>query len=100
MLKLIEELPVERAQITMAPNVPPAITRQHSVRLVVDMNTTLETRPISPVHKYPFWTFNGSVPGPFIRARVGDVMEVSSYPLSMLVAIYHYCYDAQYREQQ
>jgi FtsP/CotA-like multicopper oxidase with cupredoxin domain len=26
--------------------------------------------------QYPFWTYNGSVPGPFIRARAGDVMEV------------------------
>jgi hypothetical protein len=26
--------------------------------------------------KYPFWTFNGQVPGPFIRCRVGDVLEV------------------------
>ncbi len=26
---------------------------------------------------YPYFTFNGSVPGPFIRARVGDTLEVS-----------------------
>jgi nitrite reductase (NO-forming) len=25
---------------------------------------------------YPFWTFNGHVPGPFIRVRVGDTVEV------------------------
>src|SRR5262249_61876493 len=25
---------------------------------------------------YNFWTFNGKVPGPFIRARVGDALEV------------------------
>ena len=26
--------------------------------------------------KYVFWTFNGHVPGPFIRVRVGDTLEV------------------------
>ena len=26
--------------------------------------------------KYAFWQFNGHVPGPFIRARVGDTLEV------------------------
>jgi nitrite reductase (NO-forming) len=25
---------------------------------------------------YPFWTFGGKVPGPFIRARLGDTLEV------------------------
>ena len=25
---------------------------------------------------YTFWTFNGQVPGPFIRVRVGDTLEV------------------------
>ena len=76
LLKLIEELPIEEAKLTAAPNVPPPITRQHPVRLVVNMNSTTEIKPISNEHKYPFWTFNGSVPGPLIRARVGYVMEV------------------------
>lgn len=26
---------------------------------------------------YPYFTFNGTVPGPFIRARVGDTLEVT-----------------------
>ena len=25
---------------------------------------------------YPFWTYNGTVPGPFIRTRVGDTLDV------------------------
>mgnify|MGYP003288541448 CR=1 FL=1 len=25
---------------------------------------------------YPYWTFNGQVPGPFIRVRVGDTVQV------------------------
>lgn len=27
--------------------------------------------------EYIFWTFNGRVPGPFIRARQGDTLELT-----------------------
>ena len=38
-------------------------------------------RPRSPAQladgaTYGYWTFNGKVPGPFVRVRVGDVVEV------------------------
>ena len=33
--------------------------------------------PIDSNHMYEFWTFNGGMPGPFIRARKGDVMSVT-----------------------
>ncbi|CAF3552621.1 unnamed protein product [Rotaria sp. Silwood1] len=29
------------------------------------------------MYKYDVWTFNDSVPGPFIRARVGDIIELN-----------------------
>eukprot|EP00053_Salpingoeca_punica_P025317 m.16802 g.16802 ORF g.16802 m.16802 type:complete len:358 (-) comp7727_c0_seq1:1786-2859(-) len=76
LMKLIQDYPVETAVLTTAPAVPPPIARQHPVRLIVEMNTTAEMKQISLNHSYPMWTFNGSVPGPFIRARVGDVLEV------------------------
>jgi copper-containing nitrite reductase len=31
---------------------------------------------LAPGFNYTFWTFNGTTPGPFIRARVGDTLEV------------------------
>ncbi len=35
---------------------------------------------------YPYWTFNGKVPGPFFRVRVGDTVEVhlKNDPTSMM----------------
>ncbi len=35
---------------------------------------------------YPYWTFNGKVPGPFFRVRVGDTVEVhlKNDPSSMM----------------
>lgn len=46
------------------------------VRLVVNLETTCDTLPVSGRHKYPFWTFDKTVPGPLIRARVGDTVEI------------------------
>jgi nitrite reductase (NO-forming) len=36
---------------------------------------------------YPYWTFNGRVPGPFIRVRVGDTVEVhlKNQPTSRMI---------------
>lgn len=31
--------------------------------------------PLMP-QKYPVWTFNGKTPGPIIRCRVGDTLEI------------------------
>ncbi|KAI8999864.1 Cupredoxin [Gaertneriomyces semiglobifer] len=69
--------PVEKAVLTKAPEVPPPITRKHPVRLQVDMTSTVKVMNSSLDTKYEYWTFNDIVPGPFIRARVGDVLEVT-----------------------
>lgn len=60
----------------MAPNVPPPITRKHPVRMLVDLESTVVTSNVSKTKKYEYWTFNDGVPGPFIRCRSGDVIEV------------------------
>lgn len=72
-----EDLPVVEAELTFAPNVPPPIQRDYPVRLVVNLETTVVVGKLSQQYKYEFWTFNGKVPGPFIRARVGDVMQIN-----------------------
>jgi nitrite reductase (NO-forming) len=71
----------ETANLTFAPNVPPAITRKKPA-IVKVMLTTEEKigdlmEGIDNGTKYKFWTFNGHVPGPFIRVRVGDTIEVT-----------------------
>eukprot|EP00026_Physarum_polycephalum_P005832 Phypoly_transcript_05871.p1 GENE.Phypoly_transcript_05871~~Phypoly_transcript_05871.p1 ORF type:complete len:465 (+),score=86.60 Phypoly_transcript_05871:472-1866(+) len=70
------EYPIEVADIVFPPNVPPPITRSHPARVLVNMNTYVKEIEIDPTHTYDGWTFNGSVPGPFIRARRGDILEV------------------------
>lgn len=72
---------VEEAVLTFAPEVPPPIKRREPAIIKVNLFTTEEIgvmmdgleRPT----EYLYWTFNGGVPGPFIRARVGDVLQVT-----------------------
>ncbi|KIW99508.1 uncharacterized protein Z518_11247 [Rhinocladiella mackenziei CBS 650.93] len=73
----LAQLPVEEAVLTSAPKVPPSITRDYPVILKVDLTTTTRKAQLTGAYKYEQWTFNDQVPGPFIRARVGDVVEVT-----------------------
>jgi copper-containing nitrite reductase len=73
----ISKLPRERAKLTSAPEVPPPIERDYPVLLEVPLVTTTKTAQLTSQYKYDMWTFNGTVPGPFIRARVGDVVELT-----------------------
>ena len=70
------ELPVVEAAVTYAPEVPPPITRKKPAIVRVHLDSSVEVMPLGSGYQYEFWTFNGHVPGPFIRARVGDTLEV------------------------
>ncbi|OQU97606.1 hypothetical protein CLAIMM_03509 [Cladophialophora immunda] len=73
----IAKLPIEEAILTSAPDVPPSITRDHPVVLKVNLTTAIKKTQLTGAYKYEQWTFNDQVPGPFIRARVGDVVELT-----------------------
>lgn len=57
-------------------NVPPPITRTAPETVRVDLETVEVEARLDSNSTYPFWTFNGRVPGPFVRVRVGDKVEV------------------------
>ena len=63
---------VETAVLTDAPEVPPAIERDYTARVIVELETIEVTKELAPGVEYTFWTFGGSVPGKFIRVREGD----------------------------
>lgn len=65
----------ERAVLTAPPMVPPPITRDHATKLIVDLEVREHVGSLTDGVEYTFWTFGGSVPGSFIRTRVGDVVE-------------------------
>ncbi len=65
------------AEVTTAPEVPPAITRDEAKRVIVKLETKETTLPIAPGVEYATaWTFNGTIPGPMVRVREGDLVEV------------------------
>lgn len=70
-----KELPIEKAILTQAPNVPPSITRKFAAKVVVNMETQEKIMRMADGVDYMFWTFGGQVPGQFIRVREGDEIE-------------------------
>jgi nitrite reductase (NO-forming) len=66
----------ETARLTYAPQVPPPITRTEPAIVEVHLDASSMMGNIDNWRYYRFWTFNGHVPGPFIRTRVGDTLEI------------------------
>lgn len=81
-----DKFPIEEAVLTQAPNVPPVITRKHSAKVIVNLETSEGVGELAPGIKYLFWRFGKSVPGPMIRVREGDYIEMnfSNHPSSKL----------------
>lgn len=57
-------------------DLPPPIERTTSETVRVDLETVEVEARLDSNSTYTFWTFNGRVPGPFVRVRVGDHVEV------------------------
>jgi len=64
------------AEVAFAPQVPPPIARSQPTRVVVNLEVTEQNGELARGVIYNFWMYNGHVPGPFIRVRVGDTVEV------------------------
>src|SRR5688572_12861147 len=81
-----QELPVERAILTAAPQVPPPITRDHPAKVVIQLETREQVGRLADGVEYTFWSFGDSVPGSFIRIREGDQVEfhLNNHPSSKM----------------
>src|SRR5690554_4106037 len=72
------EIPVSRemiAELTAPPFVPTPVGKRKAKKLKVDMEILELEGELSNGVRYVYWTFGGSVPGSFIRTRVGDEVE-------------------------
>ena len=58
------------------PTVPAAIGDRAAKKVIVHLEATEEVGELADGATYKFWTFNGTVPGSFIRIRVGDEVEL------------------------
>lgn len=62
--------------LTFAPKVPPPVGSRGPATVIVRLEAIEKVGELMDGVQYEFWTFNGQVPGPFIRVRVGDTVEV------------------------
>jgi len=56
--------------------VPPPVLRKEPINVIVELEAKEVRGKLAEGVEYTFWTFGGTVPGPFIRVRVGDTVEV------------------------
>lgn len=66
----------ETQQKTNPPMLPGAIGDRAAKKVVVNLEATEEEGELADGVTYKFWTFNSTVPGTFIRIRVGDEVEL------------------------
>lgn len=57
-------------------DLPPSIGNRAPQNIRVDLETVELVGKLADGTTYAYWTFNGLVPGPFLRVRVGDTVEV------------------------
>ncbi len=71
-----------KAELTAPPYVPAPVGDRPAKKLIVDMEIIEEVGEMADGVQYVYWTFGGSVPGSFIRTRVGDEVEftLSNHP--------------------
>jgi nitrite reductase (NO-forming) len=71
----IEVSQTMNAELTAPPNVPKPTGKRKAKKLVVDMEILEQESEITDGVQYVYWTFDGTVPGSFIRTKVGDEVE-------------------------
>ncbi|MCK0133057.1 MULTISPECIES: copper-containing nitrite reductase [Arenibacter] len=72
------DIPANRemiAELTSPPNVPTPVGKRKAKLLKVDMEILEQEGEMTNGVRYVYWTFGGTVPGSFIRTRVGDEVE-------------------------
>jgi nitrite reductase (NO-forming) len=65
----------EKAVLTSPPDVPPVITRTEPAHVTMELEVVEKIGKLADGTDYTFWTYGGTVPGKFIRIRVGDTVE-------------------------
>ena len=66
----------EEAVLTSPPLVPAPVGDRAAKKLIVKLEVIEHAGELADGTQYNFWTFGGTVPGSFIRARVGDEIEL------------------------
>jgi nitrite reductase (NO-forming) len=68
---------VVEADISREPDdLPPPIVRREPQTVRVDLLSVEVEGRLAEGTTFGYWTFNGKVPGPFLRVRVGDTIDI------------------------
>jgi len=74
----VEKVVPQGADISQSPMaVGKPVGARGPQKLTVNLETTEITGQLTDGSTYKYWTFNNKVPGPFLRVRVGDTVEVN-----------------------
>ena len=67
-------------------DLPAPIGNRGPEKIIVELETVELVGKLADGATFKYWTFNGTVPGPFLRVRVGDTLEVhlKNLPDSMM----------------
>jgi nitrite reductase (NO-forming) len=68
---------VEVATLVQPPYVPAPITRKETALVKVELEVVEKVGRLADGVEYKYWAFGGTVPGPMIRVREGDVVELT-----------------------
>lgn len=60
-----------------APRIAPPIERTEPANVKFDLTTQKVTATLADGVAYDYWTFDGSVPGPMLRVREGDTVDIT-----------------------
>lgn len=69
-------VPIVQAELLPPPYVPAPRTFPGPATVLVELETVEVKMRLADNVEYPFWTFGGQVPGPMIRVRHGDTVEL------------------------
>jgi nitrite reductase (NO-forming) len=76
-----EAAPTAKQPVDLPPllkaTVPPPITRTEPAVVKLELEIKELDARLDDGVGYTYWTYNGSVPGPFVRVRVGDTVELT-----------------------
>lgn len=75
-----------QAELTAPPFVPRPVGNRSATRQIINMEVVEKEMEMANGVSYMYWTFDGTVPGSFIRTRVGDEIEfhLKNHPDSKL----------------
>ncbi|MBU6428318.1 MAG: nitrite reductase, copper-containing [Cyanobacteria bacterium REEB65] len=74
---VVQAAPSSGLDISRDPaDLPPPIGDRPPERVKFNLEAIERKGLLAPGTTYDYWTFNGKVPGPFLRVRVGDTVEI------------------------